>query len=412
MATTTVSGTTVTFSNSGAAANLSQTGTEDGTLAFTFDVLAASGGGKNTTIYSVDDGVAGDDNAPVTINMAFATYDTDLLYADKKVAAWVNGRDTSALGAHVWIGTDGKIHYDATNIADEFEHLAAGETTTDTIKYTIKMSNGTLSVGTLSVVITGTNDAAVITGSSTAVLTESNAAQSTGGDLNATDVDSSSAFQAQTDVAGSKGYGTFSIDENGTWTYTMNGAQDEFVGSQDYTDSITVKTADGTEKVITVTMHGTNDAAVITGSSTAAPTESNAAQSTGGALSATDVNSSNAFGVQTNVAGDHGYGKFSIDAAGHWTYAMNDAHDEFVGGQDYTDSITVTTADGTSQVLTVTMHGTNDVPVADSDTSNDHDTDTATATTADWSETVTVPTIQSVVATAAIRCMAEEEMTR
>ena len=56
MATTTVSGSTVTFSNSGAAANLSQTGTEDGNLVLTFDVLAASGGGKNTTIYSVDDG--------------------------------------------------------------------------------------------------------------------------------------------------------------------------------------------------------------------------------------------------------------------------------------------------------------------------------------------------------------------
>jgi Ca2+-binding RTX toxin-like protein len=33
-----------------------------------------------------------------------------------------------------------------------------------------------------------------------------------------------------------------------------------------------------------------------------------------------------------------------------------------VGGTDYTDSITVATADGTSQVLTVTMHGTNDAP--------------------------------------------------
>ena len=47
-----------------------------------------------------------------------------------------------------------------------------------------------------------------------------------------------------------------------------------------------------------------------------------------------------------------------------WTYAMNSAHDEFVGGTDYTDSITVKTADGTSQVITVTMHGTNDVVVA------------------------------------------------
>jgi VCBS repeat-containing protein len=62
----------------------------------------------------------------------------------------------------------------------------------------------------------------------------------------------------------------------------MDNAHDEFVGGQDYTDSVTVATADGTSQVLTVTMHGTNDAAVITGSSTASLTETNAAQSTGG----------------------------------------------------------------------------------------------------------------------------------
>src|SRR4029077_7980479 len=159
------------------------------------------------------------------------------------------------------------------------------------------------------------------------------------------------------------GYGKFSIGAGGAWTYTMDSAHDEFVGGQDYTDSITVKTADGTSQVITVTMHGTNDAAVITGSSTAALTETNAAQSTGGDLNATDVDSAATFVAQSNVAGDHGYGKFSIDAAGTWTYAMDNAHNEFVGGVDYTDSITVATADGTSQVITVTMHGTNDAAV-------------------------------------------------
>ena len=67
--------------------------------------------------------------------------------------------------------------------------------------------------------------------------------------------------------------------------------------------------------------------------------------------------------AQSDVAGSNGYGKFSIDAAGAWTYTMDGAHDEFVGGADYTDSITVATADGTTQVLTVTMHGTNDAPI-------------------------------------------------
>ena len=82
-------------------------------------------------------------------------------------------------------------------------------------------------------------------------------------------MDSSDAFVAQTDVAGGNGYGKFSIDAAGVWTYTMDSAHNEFVGGTDYTDSITVATADGTTQVITVTMHGTNDAAVITGAATA-----------------------------------------------------------------------------------------------------------------------------------------------
>ena len=68
MATTTISGSTVTFSSSGAAANLSTQTSEDSLLA-AFDIstiLASSGGGAKTTLYSIDNGVAGDDNPLVT----------------------------------------------------------------------------------------------------------------------------------------------------------------------------------------------------------------------------------------------------------------------------------------------------------------------------------------------------------
>ena len=75
------------------------------------------------------------------------------------------------------------------------------------------------------------------------------------------------------------------------------------------------------------------------------------------------MDSSAAFVVQSGVAGSNGYGSFSIDAGGAWTYTMNSAHDEFVGGTTYTDSLTVATADGTSQVITVSILGTNDAPV-------------------------------------------------
>ncbi len=276
--------------------------------------------------------------------------DSSNAFVVQTAAAGSNGFGKFSIdAAGVWTYTMDSAH-------DEF---VGGQTYTDSI--TVATADGTSQVLTVS--MTGTNDAAVITGTSTAALTETNVAQSTGGALSATDVDSSAAFTVQTNAAGSNGFGKFSIDAAGAWTYTMDSAHDEFVGGQIYTDSITVATADGTTQVITVTMAGTNDAAVITGTATAALTETNVAQSTGGTLAATDVDSSAAFTVQTNAAGSNGFGKFTIDAAGAWTYTMDSAHDEFVGGQTYTDSITVATADGTSQVLTVTMTGTNDAAV-------------------------------------------------
>ncbi|MBT9590791.1 MAG: retention module-containing protein, partial [Thiobacillus sp.] len=136
--------------------------------------------------------------------------------------------------------------------------------------------------------VSAVNDAAAISGDSAAALTESNVAQSTGGTLAATDVDSANSFVAQTNVAGSNGYGVFSIGTDGVWTYAMNAAHDAFVAGTDYTDSFTVATADGTSQRVTVTISGTNDAAAISGDSAAALTESNVAQSTGGTLAATD----------------------------------------------------------------------------------------------------------------------------
>ena len=62
--------------------------------------------------------------------------------------------------------------------------------------------------------------------------------------------------------------------------------------------------------------------------------------------------------------GSNNYGTFSIGASGAWTFTTSTAHDEFVAGQLYTDSITVATADGTQQVVTVTINGVNDAPVA------------------------------------------------
>jgi len=199
-----------------------------------------------------------------------------------------------------------------------------------------------------------------ISGDTAANLTEADASLSTSGKMT-TNSTSSSLFAAQTDVAGNNGYGKFTVTTAGVWTYTMNTAHNEFVSGTNYTDSITVRGADGTSTTLTVIIKGSNDAAVISGTSTASLSETNAIQTATGTLTSADVDgTANLFAAQTDVAGNNGYGKFTVTTAGVWTYTMNTAHNEFVSGTNYTDSITVKSTDGTEKVVTVTITGTDD----------------------------------------------------
>ena len=134
---------------------------------------------------------------------------------------------------------------------------------------------------------------------------------------------------------------------------------------------VTVTTADGTEQVIDVTINGANDAAVITGTATDLVTEaSGVANGTpgdataSGDLDATDVDSSALFTVQSGVA--KSYGTFSIDASGAWSYTLDDDNLDVQAlntGGTLHELVTVTTADGTEQVIDVTINGANDAAV-------------------------------------------------
>lgn len=66
------------------------------------------------------------------------------------------------------------------------------------------------------------------------------------------------------EVDGDNGLGTFIINEDGTWTFTANSPFDELADGEQIQDTTTVQTSDGQEQVITVTIIGTDDAAVAT----------------------------------------------------------------------------------------------------------------------------------------------------
>ena len=128
---------------------------------------------------------------------------------------------------------------------------------------------------------------------------------------------------------------------------------------------------------MTVTLHGTNDVAVIGGVSTGDVTEDLAVVadhiSTSGALTIADPDQGqSSFVAQAGAPGSSGFGSFSLDTAGNWTYTADNtqaAIQQLGAGQSLTDSFTATSLDGSaSQLVTVTIHGTNDAPVAQAQT--------------------------------------------
>src|SRR5262249_50317690 len=74
-------------------------------------------------------------------------------------------------------------------------------------------------------------------------------------------------FTGQASTPGSNGFGTFTLAANGAWTYTANDslpAIQQLNAGQSLTDSFTAVSSDGTaSRVVTVTIHGTDDAFVI-----------------------------------------------------------------------------------------------------------------------------------------------------
>ena len=257
--------------------------------------------------------------------------------------------------------------------------------------YTVEIADGHGGIATQSVTITinGTNDAAVITGEATGTVVEdggvNNGTPGTPtdiGDLNSTDVDDDPADSWEVisfPTASTNGYGTFTIDAAGVWTYTLdnnNTAVQALNVGQTLTDTFTVATVDGTEQVVSITITGANDAAVITGPVTGTAVEAGGVANGGTPgiptvtrdLLSTDVdNPSDTWQpVAAGAATANGYGTYALTATGVWTYTLDNSNPAVQAlnvGQTLTDTFTAFTVDGTSQLVTVTINGRNDAAV-------------------------------------------------
>ena len=184
--------------------------------------------------------------------------------ADQNQASFQTGV-TGAQGnlGSLTLQTNGSYTYTVANSAVQF--LGVNDTKVDT--FTVTAFDGTTKQ--ISFTIHGTNDATVIGDPAVHDVTEDtnvvNGNLTASGTLSISDADQNQA-SFQTGVTGAQGnLGSLTLQTNGSYTYTVANSAVQFLGANDTkVDTFTVTAFDGTTKQISFTIHGTNDAPVIT----------------------------------------------------------------------------------------------------------------------------------------------------
>ncbi|WP_345867948.1 VCBS domain-containing protein, partial [Shewanella algae] len=400
------------------------------TITLSFDVTVDDGnGGTDTDTVTVT--ITGTNDAPVlSIDMSGAVTEDvdvvngmlsdsgDLSFTDVDIndshsvgssyngdASWSGGaldqatQDALAAG---FSADNAGWSYDIANSLVQF--LAVGETITLSFTLTVTDAFGASDSQPVTVTITGTNDAPVLSIDMSGAVTEDvdviNGMLSDSGDLSFTDVDindshsvgssyngdvlwSGGALDQATQDALAAG---FSVDNAG-WSYDIANSLVQFLAvGETITLSFDVTVDDGNggtdTDTVTVTITGTNDAPVLSIDMSGAVTEDvdvvNGMLSDSGDLSFTDVDINDSHSVGSSYNGDVLWSGgaldqatqdalaagFSVDNAG-WSYDIANSLVQFLAvGETITLSFDVTVDDGNggtdTETVTITINGTND----------------------------------------------------
>ncbi|MCL9776819.1 VCBS domain-containing protein, partial [Vibrio methylphosphonaticus] len=304
---------------------------------------------------------------------------------DLTVSGQLNITDIDSKEAHFSSsdlkGTLGTLHlkdngdwtYGLDNKNPQVQALGQGSATTDII--TIHSADGT--PHQITITVNGTNDKAVISGTSAGVVTEESQLQ-TSGTLTVTDVDTGEAHFSNTDIVGS--FGALHLTDSGSWTYDLdnkNPAVQALGKGATATDTITVHSADGTSHQVTITVNGTNDKATVS-SATVAIVETDRAVATSGTLTSKDLDNPDNTFTPDSITGTHG--DLTIDANGHWVFTANSAFNQLNVGDKVEETFTVSSIDGTPSTIKVTINGTNDAATVSTATVTVDETDKAITT--------------------------------
>ena len=336
-------------------------------------------------VTEIADGAAGENAVTLTASGSITFADVD---ANDVHAATVIARSSANLGSLSLSAVDqsGDAVGWTYSVADAaLDGLAAGETRTETFDVTIADGNGGTVVRTVSVTITGTNDAPAIkaatvaAGSVTEVADgaegENGSDRTASGSIAFADIDGVDVHSVSVTPQGSNYLGSLTlgaVDQSANtlgWSFSAaDAALDSLAEGERRVQNYAVTVSDGqggtVGQVVSVTITGTNDAPVVTGAVTGTATEDGAKSTlnalantsdadAGAKLSVIDVPAKLPAGVSYNA----GAGSFTLDPA---------AYQSLAEGKSVTVTVDYGVSDGSvTQAASVgwTVTGVNDAPV-------------------------------------------------
>lgn len=286
-------------------------------------------------------------------------------------------------------GTYGKLSLSADGtwtytLQQDINFMTAGQTYTESFQVRVSDGHGGQEVKTLSINISGQNDAPVFVASSLASSAAEDAVLAAGtvsGTLSATDPDTGAVltYSIKSGI-GTGQFGNFTMTAGGAWTYTPTGNLNTLDAGQILTEPFTAVVSDGKggikEETFTLTITGNNDAPVLHNSSASAITELLAGGLVfSGRIDGFDIDAGDgvAYTAATPVAAINGvpvaasvYGDFVLGTNGQWSFmpatqAQKDALAALGTGQVLTVTVLVTGKDSSGasaqSTLTLTVAG-------------------------------------------------------
>ncbi|WP_334407672.1 Ig-like domain-containing protein [Bradyrhizobium sp. AZCC 2289] len=354
----------------------------DGTFSYDpngmFKSLKAGASTTDTFSYTVTDGsnvgstatvtitITGQNDAPVAANVNGSVLEhgpttvVTASYTDPDLGDTHSfGIDTTGTKGKVTNDGDGTFTYDPNGM---FESLKAGASTIDTFSYTVTDGSNVGSTATVTITITGQNDAPVAANVNGSVLEHGPTTVVT---ASYTDPDLGDTHSFGIDTTGTKGKVTNNGD--GTFTYDPNGAFESLKAGASTTDTFSYTVTDGSNAgstaMVTITITGQNDAPVAA-NVIGAVLEHGPATTVTASYTDPDLGDTHSFGIDTTGT----KGKVTNNGDGTFSYDPNGMFESLKAGASTTDTFSYTVTDGSNAgstaTVTITITGQNDAPVA------------------------------------------------